>query len=88
MINPEQWPWAEAHAVSFVQFASDMVPVDHLGDMAHGMLRAGAVRKAAQPLLDSRPYCVDEFLVFRAASCEELLRAVERCLPRCAVVSY
>ena len=51
MVNPEQWPWAEPLAVSFIRFASDMVPLDLLGDQAYHLLQVGAVRKAAEHLL-------------------------------------
>lgn len=51
LVNPEQWPWAESHALLFIQFASDVVPLDRLGDQAHDLLRTGAVRQAAEQLL-------------------------------------
>jgi hypothetical protein len=51
MVGPEQWPWAEQHALSFVRFASDLMPLDTLGDQAAMMQRSGAVKKAAEHLL-------------------------------------
>jgi hypothetical protein len=51
MVGPEQWTWAEVHALSFVRFASDLMPLDMLGDQSAAMLRAGAVKKAAEELL-------------------------------------
>ena len=51
MVGPEQWRWAEQHALSFVRFASDLMPLDTLGDQAAMMQRSGAVKKAAEHLL-------------------------------------
>jgi hypothetical protein len=51
LVAPDQWPRAEALAVSFVRLAKDMTPLDLLGDHANNLLRAGAVRQAAEALL-------------------------------------
>jgi hypothetical protein len=49
--DPNKWMWAEAHAKQFIRFASNIGPIDTLGDQAAGMLRSGAIRKAAESLL-------------------------------------
>jgi hypothetical protein len=49
--DPKKWMWAEAHAKQFIRFASNIGPIDTLGDQAAAMLRSGAIRKAAESLL-------------------------------------
>jgi hypothetical protein len=44
LVAPEQWLWAEPHAISFVRFAADLMPIDVLGDHAGFLLRGSAVR--------------------------------------------
>lgn len=51
LVQADKWPWAETHAKVFIQYASDIVPLDMLGDQAAMMLRAGAVGRAAENLL-------------------------------------
>jgi hypothetical protein len=54
MVEPERWPYAEATAISFIRFASDLAPLDLLdnsADLLPRMLRAGAAREAAEALL-------------------------------------
>lgn len=51
LVEPEQWPWAEPHAISFVRYAADLMPLDTLGDHAGFLLRGGAVQEAAEHLL-------------------------------------
>lgn len=49
--DPNKWMWAEAHVKQFIRFASNIGPIDTLGDQGAEMLRAGAIRKAAESLL-------------------------------------
>jgi hypothetical protein len=49
--DPNKWMWAEAHAKQFIRFASNIGPIDTLGDQAAAMQRAGTIRKAAESLL-------------------------------------
>jgi hypothetical protein len=49
--DPNKWMWAETHAKQFIRYASNIGPIDTLGDQAAALQRAGAVRKAAESLL-------------------------------------
>jgi len=51
LVAPEQWPWAEPHAISFVRYAADLMPIDVLGDHAGFLLRGSAVQEAAEHFL-------------------------------------
>jgi hypothetical protein len=51
MVAPEQWPWAETHALSFIRQTPDLLSLDMLGDQAARMLQARDARKAAENLL-------------------------------------
>jgi len=51
LVPADKWMWAETHAKAFIRYASDVIPLDMLGDQAAAMLRGGAVQKAAEHLL-------------------------------------
>jgi hypothetical protein len=51
LVAPEQWPWAEAHANSFVRYANDLVAIEWLGYQARILLGNSAPQDAAEHLL-------------------------------------
>jgi hypothetical protein len=51
LVAPEQWPWAEMHALNFVRYASDLAAIEWLGHQAGNFLSNGAVQQAAEALL-------------------------------------
>jgi hypothetical protein len=51
LVAPEQWPWAEMHALNFVRYASDLAVIKWLGYQARNLLDNGAVQAGAEQLL-------------------------------------
>jgi hypothetical protein len=51
LVEPEQWPWAQLHAGSFVQYVSDLMAIKWLGYQARNLLDNGAVQAGAEQLL-------------------------------------
>ena len=55
LVAEAQWPYAEPHALAFIRFASDMVPLnllDNSGEQTHRFLTSGAVLAGAKRLLE------------------------------------
>jgi hypothetical protein len=43
LVPEEKWPWAQQHAISFIQFAANLTALDFLGYRARQLVECGSV---------------------------------------------
>jgi hypothetical protein len=51
LVPEEKWPWAQQHAISFVQFTADLAALNFLGYRARQLVEGGSVQEATKQLL-------------------------------------